>query len=34
MAKLLAIGWNSSEGNLVLDSGPLGRQLLAQLVQR
>jgi hypothetical protein len=33
MAQLLAIGWDSSEGNLVLDSDPLGRQLLAQLVQ-
>jgi hypothetical protein len=33
MAQLLAVGWDSSEGNLVLDSDPLGSQLLAQLVQ-
>src|SRR5688500_5624880 len=33
MSQLLGLGWNSEEGNLVMDTDPLGRQLLEQLVQ-
>jgi hypothetical protein len=33
MAQLLGMGWNSDEGNVVLDTDPLGQQLLEQLVQ-
>jgi hypothetical protein len=33
MSQLLGLGWNSEEGNLVMDTDPLGQQLIEQLVQ-